>query len=103
MPLVGMPLTEAKIALVEEWIANGMPAGAERPEIAPEMRGPGEPVTFAHVERIFLQRCASCHSDNGLLGAPPEGLRLDIYDNIIGGGGRLACSVGGRARPRPWR
>jgi mono/diheme cytochrome c family protein len=55
--------------------------------------GPDEPVTFAHVERIFLQRCVECHSDASTEG-PPEGLRLETYEQILQGGERLVLIPG---------
>jgi mono/diheme cytochrome c family protein len=69
-------------------------AGAAAPEPAQAVEGPsppdappgpGEPVTFVHVERIFLQRCVECHGDARAEG-PPEGLRLDGLANILTGG-----------------
>ncbi len=117
MPLVGDPLAESEIALLERWIAAGMPEGLDvSPPVAavpaqPEISDQG-PVTFAAVERIFLQNCAVCHSGNSRLGAPPEGLMLDDYANIVRGGERLALVAGnavaseivrrieGRAEPR---
>lgn len=98
MPLTGPPfLDEAQIAIVERWIAAGMPPGdAADADPAPERAqpGPGAPVTFAHVEPIFLQRCAKCHKQDGIMGPPPEGLRLDTYLNIMEGGERLAVLPG---------
>lgn len=147
MPLVGDLLTEEEIARIESWILAGLPEGAAEgdavaegggaepgaaeeaggteaapdaaPPSEPPVPGPGDPVTFAHVERIFLQRCALCHSD-AREGGPPEGLRLDSLGNILAGGERLALIPGnpeaseivrrieGKARPRmphdgpPW-
>lgn len=110
MPLTGPPfLDEDQIAMVERWIETGMPAGDEAEsgpateaamptgeESEPEQArpGPGDPVTFAHAQQIFLQRCAKCHTADGVMGAPPEGLRLDTYANIIEGGERLAVVPG---------
>ena len=98
MPLTGPPfLDDSQITMVEEWIEAGMPSGeaaATEPEPEPTRPGPGEPVTFAHVEPIFLQRCAKCHKDDGIMGQPPEGLRLDTYANTIEGGERLALLPG---------
>ena len=75
----------------------GMPAGDAadtRPEAEPTRPGPGDPVTFSHVEPIFLQRCAKCHKDDGVMGGPPEGLRLDTYAHVIEGGERLVVLPG---------
>lgn len=100
MPLAGEPLAAEQIALVEAWVMAGMPAGdaaAAAPiPAAPPMPGPGEPVTFAHVEAIFLRSCVVCHSDGGQMGPPPEGLRLDTLEGILGGGDRIVV-IPGRA------
>lgn len=122
MPLVGDPLTEDEIARIEAWVLAGLPEGealAEAPAPEPAPPGPGEAVTFAHVEGIFLRRCAECHSDARAEG-PPEGLRLSGYAEIVAGGERVAVIPGnpdasevvrrieGRALPRmpfdgpPW-
>ncbi|HEX6829488.1 MAG TPA: DUF5666 domain-containing protein, partial [Burkholderiales bacterium] len=81
---------------------------------------PGEAVTWAHVGPILLQRCARCHSDNGILGAPPEGYRLASYENALSaadrvrivpgnpGASELVRRIRGLSRPRmpfdgpPW-
>jgi mono/diheme cytochrome c family protein len=130
MPLGGEPLGAEEIAIVEAWVSAGLPGADEaaeaQPRAAPDAEaespaipGPDEPVTFAQVEPIFMQRCVMCHSDAAAQG-PPEGLRLDSYDNIVRGGERVALLPGnaddseivrrieGTARPRmplngpPW-
>lgn len=125
MPLTGPPfLGDSEIALLEQWVAAGLPAGQgaavlpEQPQLP--RPGPDEIATMAHVESIFLKRCVKCHKDNGKMGPPPEGLRLDSYANIVAGGERLVIvpeaaglsevirRVEGKARPRmpfdgpPW-
>ena len=118
MPLIGDLLTEEEIGRIEAWIRAGLqeggsaeaaeapgeapggdaaapelPEAAEAPALAEAPPGPGEPVTFAHVERIFLQRCVECHSD-AREGGPPEGLRLDGLERILAGGERLVVVPG---------
>lgn len=125
MPLTGPPfLSDGEIAMLEQWVAAGLPAGQsaavvpERPQLP--RPGPDKIATMTHVESIFLKRCVKCHKDNGKMGSPPEGLRLDSYANIIAGGERLVILPGnpglseiirrveGKARPRmpfdgpPW-
>jgi mono/diheme cytochrome c family protein len=82
MPLTGPPYLEAEeIALIEKWVAEGLangPAVAGAPE--PARPKPGEAVAYRHVAPILLQRCAKCHAPNGILGAPPEGYRLDTWE-----------------------
>ena len=125
MPLTGPPfLSLAEFAAVERWVANGLPSGqaAGAPPARQQLPrpGPGDPITLAHVAPIFLKRCAKCHKYDGTMGAPPEGLRLDSYANIMRGGERIAVLPGnaglselvrriaGTARPRtpfdgpPW-
>jgi mono/diheme cytochrome c family protein len=89
MPMTGPPfLSEPEIALFERWVAAGLPAGdsvaTATPAAAPVPRpGPGEPITYAHVAPIFATRCAKCHTEQGLLGPAPEGLRLTSYDETL--------------------
>jgi hypothetical protein len=75
-----------------------MPAGEEAATASvPQSRpipGPGDPVVFTDVEPIFLQRCIKCHSNKGLRGAPPEGLRLQTRDQILAGGDRIVVVPG---------
>ena len=100
MPLVGEPLSAAEIAAVETWVAEGLPEGAAEPaseveegaqasqaQAADPLPGRSEPVTFAHVEPIFLRECTQCHS--AAAGNPPEGLSLDNYAAILAGGERI--------------
>ena len=125
MPLTGPPfLSVDEITMLERWVEAGLPAGdvAVTPDAPEEPRrpGPGEVATFAHIEPILLKRCVKCHKKNGLMGRPPEGLRLDSYAHVIAGGERLAVVPGnlglselirrieGKAQPRmpfdgpPW-
>lgn len=98
MPLTGPPyLDEAATALIEAWIAGGMapgPAEAAASVAAKPPPGPGEPVTYADVAPIFLQRCVKCHSDRGLRDRPPEGLRLKSRELILAGGERVVVLPG---------
>ena len=80
--------TAAITAGAEDQVASEAPATSDVP-----VPGPGEPVTFAHVERIFLQRCVECHSE-ARAGGPPEGLRLGTYEQILHGGERLVLIPG---------
>jgi mono/diheme cytochrome c family protein len=123
MPLAGGPLSEDEIGLIEAWVLAGLPQG-EAPAVAmapgePAVPAEGQPVTWAHVEGIFLRRCAECHSD-AREGGPPEGLRLSTLEEVLTGGERVALVPGhaqaseivrrieGLARPRmphdgpPW-
>jgi len=128
MPLDGPPfLDDAQIALLLGWVEAGAPGpdAAEAEAQAPVEAAPPDPradgiVTFPEVERIFLQRCIECHSDNSKTGGPPEGLRLTSLAEILAGGDRIAVIPGnplaseiirrveGRADPRmpfdgpPW-
>ncbi len=125
MPLTGPPFLSAEeISLLEQWIEAGLPTGdgdaaAATPQ-KPVRPGPNDTATFAHVKTIFMKRCVKCHKDKGLVGEPPENLRLGSYDEILKGGERLAILPGnpglselirrveGKAEPRmpmdgpPW-
>jgi mono/diheme cytochrome c family protein len=121
MPLTGPPfLDEDQLALVRRWIeagaldgdstsqavapaqeaqpAQGAPQGQPAPQ-DPVQQPAQEPapapgVAFASVESIFLTRCALCHTAQGAMGAPPEGLRLDSYENILAGTDRAVVVPG---------
>lgn len=87
---------QAEAAEAEDETAAAEPLADQAP---PEesaqavLPGPDDPVTFAHVEPIFLQRCVVCHSDANADG-PPEGLRLDSYENILAGGEEVVVLPG---------
>lgn len=118
MPMTGPPfLADAEIARFEQWIAAGMPAGkagaAQPAPSAPASRpAPGEVVTYAHVAPLFARHCAKCHTDNGILGAPPEGYKLTSHAATVAAAERarvvpghpqaseLLRRVRGQARPR---
>ncbi|MGD2084056.1 MAG: hypothetical protein PVF91_13925 [Chromatiales bacterium] len=105
MPLTGPPWVDAAdIARVEAWVAAGAPEGAGAaapPALPPPAERTGE--TFADVQPIFLQRCAKCHSDNGVLGPPPEGLRLDGWQRVVAGGARVVVVPGSPLASELWR
>ncbi|HET9701786.1 MAG TPA: c-type cytochrome domain-containing protein, partial [Burkholderiales bacterium] len=95
MPLVGDPLGADDIARIERWIADGAaPGKKEAAAAAPARPKPGEPVTWAHAGPILLQRCAKCHADNGIMGAPPEGYRLSSYENALAASDRVRIVPG---------
>ena len=115
MPMTGPPfLTDAEIALFESWIAGGLQAGSApaSPPPAPARPAPGEPVTYAHVAPLFARYCAKCHSDNGQMGAAPEGYRLTSHAETLAASERarvvpgnpeaseLLRRIKGQARPR---
>lgn len=90
MPLTGPPfLDDAEIALFEGWIAGLSAAGAGVIEPAPAVALPPEPTpagadtTYADVQPLFLQHCVRCHAGQGLMGPPPEGYRLDSYQETL--------------------
>lgn len=72
----------------------------------------GEPVAWADVAPIIVKRCVKCHTDQGLRGGPPEGLRLKTRDMVLAGGERMVVIPGnagaselvrrirGQSRPR---
>lgn len=97
MPLTGPPfLSDAEVAIVESWIAGGAPRAAAAPAspAAPKPRDPNAPVTYADVQPILGARCARCHTDNGSMGAPPEGYRLNNYVNTVASADRARIVPG---------
>jgi uncharacterized membrane protein len=120
MPLTGPPwLADDEIALIVKWVAEGLAAGpqaasapapgsvppasesAPAPVSAPASRParprPGEIVSYRHVAPILLQRCAKCHSLNGIMGSPPEGFRLDTWAETVARADRLRVVPGNPA------
>ena len=69
-------------------------------------------MSYSDVAPIFAQRCVKCHTDGGIRGAPPEGLRLGTRADILRGGERMVVVPGvpaasdvvrrikGQSRPR---
>lgn len=118
MPLTGPPyLDKAEIQRFEAWIRAGLPAGDPA---APGQARPAPPVpvvrpavpTWTDVAPIFATRCAKCHRDDGLMGAAPEGYRLNSYEAVLSSDDRVRVLPGrpeaselvrriqGLARPR---
>lgn len=106
MPLDGPPfLDKAQIALVADWVAAGLPEGQAAP-VMPAIRprpAPGDDVLWPDVQPIFQRACIKCHSDNGKLVAPPEGLRLSSLDLVLRGGERLVVLPGNPEMSEVWR
>ncbi len=93
MPLTGPPwLSNEETELIERWIARGalegqkgFPAGkAADEEAPPETAVRDQPITFSQVAPILGRRCVKCHMEKGSMGPPPEGLRLDTYESVLG-------------------
>ena len=59
-----------------------VPVATAQPVPTP-LPGAGGQVTYTHVAPIFARRCAKCHSDNGVMGAPPEGYRLNSLEQTL--------------------
>jgi uncharacterized membrane protein len=99
MPMTGPPfLSDEETSLFEEWIVTGMQAGADTNDPVPaEETTASEFVTFDQVAPIFATRCAKCHTDNGLMGAPPEGYRLTSYESVISTADRVRIVPGNPA------
>ncbi len=123
MPMTGPPwLSAAEMSLFERWIADGLPAGAEPAAAAPAplAQTVDGPVTWTQVAPILARRCSKCHATQGLMGPPPEGLRLTSHAEALASGERarvipgapeaseLLRRIRGQARPRmpydgpPW-
>lgn len=103
MPMTGPPyLSNQEVALFEQWIAGGLQRGqgaaqAAAPSPIARPPAPGEPVTYAHVAPILATRCAKCHTDNGLMGAAPEGYRLTSYESTLSPADRVRVVPGNPA------
>lgn len=87
MPMTGPPfLSDEEVSVLERWVDAGMPQAAQtvaapepvQPTVA-ERLASSEPVTYTSVAPIFATRCAKCHTDDGLMGPPPEGFRLTSH------------------------
>lgn len=116
MPMTGPPyLTVEEVALFEQWILEGMPGGAEAAASEPSPGKPdvvGGPVRYDQVAPILAQRCVKCHTEQGLMGAAPEGYRLASYADTMStadrvrvvpgspGASELVRRIRGQARPR---
>jgi hypothetical protein len=118
MPMTGPPfLSDSEIATFDRWIAGGLQSGGavaamSSAAMPPRRPGPGAKVTYIDVAPIFAARCAKCHTDNGLMGAPPEGFRLTSYASTVTtsdrarvipgypGASELMRRIRGQARPR---
>jgi len=103
MPMTGPPfLSDADSAIVERWVDGGLkkgdvvssaptkPQGVQRPAA-------GEVLTYTHVAPILARRCAKCHSDNSVMGRPPEGYRLTSHAETVSVGDRVRVIPGNPA------
>lgn len=115
MPMTGPPyLTDEEVALFEQWILDGMRAGAvSEPSVStPSPEALAGPVRYDQVAPIFATRCVKCHTEKGLMGGPPEGYRLASYVDTIStadrvrvvpgnsGASELVRRIRGQALPR---
>jgi uncharacterized membrane protein len=71
--------------------------------IAPSRPDASRAPSFAHVERIVVQRCASCHADRPTqpgFAVAPKGVMLDTPERIVAGARQIfEQSVATRAMP----
>ena len=85
--MTGPPfLSDSEIAIIERWVAGGLQQGSSTaPAQPPGLQRPaaGESTTYKHVAPIFARRCAKCHSDNSIMGRPPEGYRLTSHADTV--------------------
>jgi len=97
MPMTGPPyLTDEEVALIEQWILDGMRAGAVyEPSVStPSLEPLAGPVRYDQVAPIFATRCVKCHTEKGLMGGPPEGYRLASYADTISTADRVRVVPG---------
>ena len=120
MPMTGPPfLSGEEIALFERWISGGLLPGPDGKNATPAVAGPavargnGNGISiYSDIAAIFATRCAKCHTENGLMGAAPEGYLLTSYAATVSAADRLRIVPGipsaselvrrirGQARPR---
>jgi uncharacterized membrane protein len=121
MPMNGPPwLSDNEITLIEQWISAGAPgeptADADETQtsdqISAEATSDPKMITYTDVAPVFNTRCIKCHAEKGMMGPPPEGLRLDSYEYIIASRERawvvpgspdasqVVRAVRGQSRPR---
>lgn len=145
----GTPLTQAPISAAQSTTATGRQASkltveivtptpivaaalldssaeprerrlSSKPDTASPAKASDEFLDYADVAPIFAIRCVKCHTNQGLLGSPPEGFRLDSYVATLAfedrarvvpgqpGASELLRRIKGQARPRmpfdgpPW-
>ncbi|MEY8877213.1 MAG: c-type cytochrome domain-containing protein, partial [Leptothrix sp. (in: b-proteobacteria)] len=101
----------------EAWIRAGLPAGDPAAPAPAQLTPPHQAArpavpTWTDVAPIFATRCAKCHRDDGLMGAAPEGYRLNSYEAVLSSDDRVRVLPGrpeaselvrriqGLARPR---
>ena len=120
MPMTGPPfLSDEEAALFERWIAGGLQPGPDAESAVPAVSNYAEESSasdgltiYSDVAVIFATRCAKCHTENGLMGAAPEGYQLTSYAATVSVVGRVRVVSGnpsasellrrirGQARPR---
>lgn len=71
-------------------LASGAATTDDHPAAPPDPAVP----TWTQVAPIFAIRCVKCHSEVGLLGAPPEGYRLDSYEAALASTDRVRVVPG---------
>jgi mono/diheme cytochrome c family protein len=100
MPMTGPPfLADHEVLLFEQWIVDGMPEGAvsSAPDATPAAEPVDGPVRYDRVAPIFATRCVKCHTENGLMGGPPEGYRLGSYRDTVSTADRVRVVPGNPA------
>ena len=73
--------------------ADAPPRTPETPE-TPEGQEPPAAGTFDHVDSILQRHCARCHSAQGIMGAPPEGVVVTTHSALLAGGERVVVVPG---------
>lgn len=99
MPMTGPPfLSDNEVSLFENWILSGMPkgnTGTRQTASASHVPPPAsKSVTYRQVAPIFARRCSKCHTENGLMGAAPEGYQLTSYELTLSANDRVRVVPG---------
>ena len=95
--MTGPPyLSAEEVALFEQWIIDGMPDGpvTEPPDSEAATEPADGPIRYDRVAPIFATRCVKCHTDNGLMGQPPEAYRLASYADTVSAADRVRVVPG---------
>lgn len=101
MPMTGPPwLTDDDVTMLSDWIVLGADirldsgsAPEDQTNVASSSTD-GNIVTYLDVAPIFAQRCAKCHSNAGLMGPAPEGLKLTSYEDTLASNERVRVIPG---------
>lgn len=62
--------------------------------IAPVSIGSAAPLNYSDIAPVLMGRCVMCHIPIGMMGDPPEGYRLDSYEETVSSSDRARVVPG---------